>query len=214
MGPVYPPQEQQERAHDRAKLHPGQSTQAVAQPMHRRRLRQHRCPFPRPRCLDRSPPGPALHLAATGRCRRSARPRADGAGRAAGRPPGYLGAQLRRVVHHPVRQRQGRSDPGQYQPSLPFQRTGLRPGPVRLPLGDLCRCVQDLRLPCAADRAGARPGFRRAGCIVVRALPRVARRGEPCRRTATGLSCLARAAGPRRVGQQRRPGRAPGATAV
>ena len=50
----------------------------------------------------------------------------------AGRRPGrHLGAELRRVGAGPVRDREGRRDPGQHQPGLPHPRARLRPAPVR-----------------------------------------------------------------------------------
>ena len=51
-----------------------------------------------------------------------------------GRARRHLGAQLRRVDHHPVRHRQDRRHPRQHQPQLPRARGPLRPRPVGLRL--------------------------------------------------------------------------------
>ena len=46
---------------------------------------------------------------------------------------GDLGAQLRRMGHHPIRHGEGRDDPGQHQPGLPAVGTGVCAQQGRLP---------------------------------------------------------------------------------
>ena len=47
-----------------------------------------------------------------------------------GGPGRHLGAELRRMDAHPVRDRQDRRDPGEHQPGLPHPRAGVRAQPV------------------------------------------------------------------------------------
>ena len=73
---------------------------------------------------------PAVDLRAVRRRDRHAGPRPDRGRVAAGRPGRHLGAELRGMGAAPVRDRQGRRDPGQHQPGLPQPRARLRAAPV------------------------------------------------------------------------------------
>src|SRR5579871_4341401 len=56
--------------------------------------------------------------------------RAARGGHRQGRPGRHLGAELRGMGAHPVRDRQDRRDPRQHQPGLPGPRAGVRAEPV------------------------------------------------------------------------------------
>ena len=89
---------------------------------------------------------------------RPLRPGADRPRRRQGPAGRHLGAELRRVGDHPVRDGQDRRDPRQHQPELPAARAAVRAQAVRLRLARHRAAVQDLRLHGDAPRAGARAG--------------------------------------------------------
>ncbi|CAD5378938.1 conserved hypothetical protein [Pseudomonas sp. OF001] len=105
--------------------------------------------------------------------------------------------------HRPVRQRQGRRHPGQHQPRLPAQRAGVRAQTVRLPLADLRRHLQDLRLPLHARRAAARAGHQRHRRAAQPHAAGAARGDQPRRAAGRRHARLAAAAGAGRAGRPR-----------
>ena len=89
-------------------------------------------------------PGGALHVRRVRRGGGPARRGPAAAGLEQGRAGRGLEPEPRRVGADPVRDRQGRRDPGQHQPGLPHQRARVCARAIRLPL--------DLRHPAAQGR--------------------------------------------------------------
>ena len=63
-----------------------------------------------------------------------------------GDPHRHLVTEQRRVDRHPIRHRQGRTDPGQHQPRLPLDRGRIRAEQSRLQGADHRDQIQDERL--------------------------------------------------------------------
>ena len=123
---------------------------------------QHRRPLSRQRGARLPPPEPALHLPPAPARGRPLRAGPDRARRREGPARRHLGAELRGVDDHPVRDRQARRDPREHQPELPAQRGAVRAAAVRLRVAGDRAAVQDLRLHRDDPRADARAA-RRAG---------------------------------------------------
>lgn len=119
------------------------------------------------------------------------------------RTSGHLVAEQCPVVHHPVRHREDRRGAGQHQSRLPPQRTRVRLEAVRLPLADLRRCLQDVRLPCHAPRAAAGAGKRRRWRPAEPYAARAARCDQPVRQAGGRHAAVAGADGDGRAGRPR-----------
>ena len=113
--------------------HGGEGHAGAARADHRRQPRRDGGPGAGARRTRRPRDRHPDDVCRAGRRGRPARPGAGGGRHRQGRPRRHLGAELRRVGADPVRDRQGRRDPGQHQPGLPLARARLRAQPGRHP---------------------------------------------------------------------------------
>ena len=153
----------------------------------RRRVRPDRRPLRRLPRADRANAGHPLDLSRAGRTGRCVRRGAAGARFRARRAGRDLGAELRRMGRDAIRDREGRADPGQYQPGLSPCRAR-----IRAEQGRRCRHrhrdrVQDQRLCRHAERAGAGTGERGAGAAPGREAAASAQRDPDRRPAAPGM---------------------------
>ena len=138
-------------------------------------------------------PAPALQLAATGGAGRCLRPRLHRPGPAPGERRKFLGAELRRMVHYPVRQRQSQCGLVNINPA-PAQQQWNTLSNSRLQLADRRRAFKtsDFTTRCSAIccQAGARRVWSE---LAQRAPAGTARRDQPGRAGAGELPCTGRA---------------------
>ena len=211
------PGDREEIGHDhgRLQLHERHERRPAARPHHRRPVRPHRRPVSRQRGARLPPPGPALHLPPAPGRGRPLRPGTDRARRREGPARRDLGAELRGVDDHPVRDGQAGRDPREHQPELPAQRGAVRAQAVRLHVAGDRAAVQDLGLhgddPRADARAGRRAGPARWPPPPFPNLRGVVRLGEE---PSPGMLALGRAAGHGRAGRRRRAGAAAAAAGI
>lgn len=185
-----------ETVHDRrrAELRAWRQRYRAARRDYRGELRPHGCAMGRSARADRAPAGHKLELSGIGRAGGRLRRRAAGARPRARRPRRHLVAEQRRMGDYPVRYRQGRAHPGQYQSILPAVGGRIRPQQGGLPGGGHGDVVQDQRLYRHGQHAGAGVAHLRAG-PPARGEAAASGGGHPDRRAASA----------RRVGVQRRP---------